>query len=241
MLAVRSPEKVWFPQQLTCPVANLTCSKNTWIWAFSTVTVWRNVSHRHAEDTVAALQLPGGCRWLLAEAQLAEHLRPRFRVSAGLRGPRCRIPGFLAHGGTPAGHVGARHAGREGGRNQAASSPSAGDREELQPPCSWKQKQNSSGCRCHSFLPLCYSWHNHCQAFTAPCVWKPVVCSGNWYTSCDDFTSPWSNTLSLPCYLGDELVIVENCLVKSMVQEVSYNNVQLYKYDRFLIMSVISP
>lgn len=88
-------------------------------------------SYRCAEDTVAALQFPGGCRRVLTEAQLAEGLGPRLVVSASLRGSRCRIPGFPAQGGTPAGHGGARQAGRQGGRNQAASSPSAGDGEEL--------------------------------------------------------------------------------------------------------------
>lgn len=74
-------------------------------------------SYRRAEDTVAALQFLGGRRRLLAEAQLAEDLgdlRPRLGVSPGLRGPRRRIPGFPAQGGTPAGHGGARQAGGQG-------------------------------------------------------------------------------------------------------------------------------
>lgn len=54
-------------------------------------------------------------------------------------------------------------AGREGGRNQAASSPCAGDGGE--PPCSWKQKQHLSIClHCASVtlsFPICDSSHNH--------------------------------------------------------------------------------
>lgn len=43
---------------------------------------------------------------------------------------------------------------------------------------------------------------------TAPCFWKPVVCSGNWQTSSDYFTYTWSNTLSLSRYPRDGLVTV---------------------------------
>lgn len=68
-----------------------------------------------AEDAVASLQFPGGCRWLLAEAQLTEDLWTRLGVITGLRGPRCRIPSFQVERGTSAGHGWARQGGKEGG------------------------------------------------------------------------------------------------------------------------------
>lgn len=157
-------------------------------------------SYRCTEDTVAALQLPGGCRRLLAEAQLAENLWPPVGVSASLRGPQCWIHSFLTLGGTPTGHGGARHAGREGWRDQAAPNPSAGDCEELQSRSMFLKAETALlllSLQCNTFLPLGNSSRNQ-QAF-----WQhhTLVSSGKWNTNCDDFTAPWSSTLSLSCYL----------------------------------------
>lgn len=63
--------------------------------------VWRHPNELEmstyccAEVAVAALQFPGGFRWLFTEAQLAEDLWPRPEVGGSLGGPWCRILGFL--------------------------------------------------------------------------------------------------------------------------------------------------
>lgn len=120
-------------------------------------------SYRCAEDTAAALQFPGGCRRLLAEAQLAEGLGPRLGVSAGLGGPRCRIPGVPAQGGTPAGHGGAMQTGRRRIRLLLALLLQTERSYSLHVP----ESRNSTNLLVYSVtLPLSSS-HN-----AAPCYWN---------------------------------------------------------------------
>lgn len=120
-----------------------------------------DLSYRCTEDTVAALQLSGGCRRLLAEAQLAENLWSPVGLSTDLRGPRCWIPSFLPQGGTPAGHVGARDAGRGWVRNQAAPNPSSSDCEELQHPFMFLEAETVWLClSLQQNTPRCNSSHS---------------------------------------------------------------------------------
>lgn len=164
-----------------------------------------DLSYHCTEDTVAALQLSGGCRRLLAEAQLAENLWSPVGLSTDLRGPRCWIPSFLPQGGTPAGHVGARDAGRGWVRNQAAPNPSSSDCEELQYPFMFLKAETVwLHLSLQQNTPHCNSSHSHFQPVWPHCT----MISCNWHVDWDDFTVPQSSKLSLSLYLEIKLVNV---------------------------------
>lgn len=92
-------------------------------------------SYRHTENTVAALQLPGRRGRLLAQTQLAEHLR------TDLRDLCCATSILLALGGTLVGHgERMRHSGQDGGLRLQLTLVMRAVRSYSLPPCSWKQK-----------------------------------------------------------------------------------------------------
>lgn len=92
-------------------------------------------SYRHTENTVAALQLPGRRGRLLAQTQLAEHLRTDLRDAC------CGISILLALGGTLVGHgEQMRHSGEDGGLRLQLTLVMRPVRSYSLPPCSWKQK-----------------------------------------------------------------------------------------------------
>lgn len=88
-------------------------------------------SYRHTENTVAALQLPGRRGRLLAQTQLAEHLRTDLRDAC------CGISILLALGGTLVGHgEQMRHSGEDGGLRLQLTLVMRPVRSYSLPPCS---------------------------------------------------------------------------------------------------------
>lgn len=125
--------------------------------------------------------------------------------------PNPQLPGwawdFCLPSPSEAGKEGGRDGGREWGREggiRTFSSPSAGDGEELQLPCSWKDEQKLKWITCFfctglTFPSFCFfhSSNNHHCPLSQHCILflEPVITSSNCYTNSDDFSFLWSNTV----------------------------------------------